>query len=460
MSVSIVILAAGEGSRMRSSLPKVLHPIGGVPMLRRVIETSQKLEPKQIVVVCGHQSEQLQGAMDGVDGLRWVHQDKQLGTAHALSCALPLCDDEDSVLVLYADVALVSHTTLVTFLNLSSLGLGVLTARVPDPSGLGRIVRSEDHAVQAIVEHKDASEPVLQINEINSGIMCARASQFKSWIPRIGRNNQQKEYYLTDVVALSVEENTPVVGHCVESFQEVLGVNSLWQLQQQERFFQERQAKQLCDAGVHVVDAHRFRLEACDFHIEKDVVIEPDVCLKGSVKIASGCRIGQGSILENVTLGHQVGVEPYSILEGVEVAANAKIGPFARLRPGTVLEKHTKVGNFVELKKTHLGAYSKVSHLSYLGDSHVGERVNIGAGTITCNYDGVNKYQTQIDSGAFIGANSSLVAPVHIGSQATIGAGSVIAKDAPAKQLTLGRAKQKSIASWVSPRGEQTTACD
>lgn len=457
MSLSIVILAAGEGSRMCSSLPKVLHPIGGVPMLTRVIETAIKLDPKQIIVVCGHQSEHLQLAMRVFEQeIQWVHQEEQLGTAHALSCALPLCDDDHTILVLYADVALVSHETLEKFLNLSAGNLGVLTSRVPDPTGFGRIVRANNHRIEAIVEHKDASEAVLTIDEINSGIMCARASQFKSWMPRIGQNNQQKEYYLTDVVALSVDDGVPVKGYCVEEFQEVLGVNSLWQLQEQERYYQHRQAKQLCDAGVHVIDANRIRLEAVDCDIARDVVIEPDVCLRGEVRIASGCRIGQGAILENVTLGAKVDIQPYSVLEGVEVAANVSVGPFARLRPGTVLEENSKVGNFVELKKTHLGSGSKVSHLSYLGDSQVGQSVNIGAGTITCNYDGVNKFKTIIEDGAFVGANSSLVAPVNVGAHATVGAGSVIAKNAPGKQLTLARAKQKTIEHWVSPRHVET----
>lgn len=448
-ALHIVILAAGEGKRMKSSVPKVLQKIAGKPMLAHVIDAARTLEPAGLHIVYGHGGAQVREAFAEQKDLQWAEQAEQKGTGHAVQQAMPGIPDKARVLVLYGDVPLIRGDTLQAMLAFDA-SLVVLAAELENPTGYGRVVLDAIGNVAAIVEQKDATPEQRAIHLINTGMIAAHAHMLKKWLAGLKNNNAQGEYYLTDVFAAAAHEyQAATVVRCGDVI-ETEGANDPWQLMQLERAFQTRFAKKLAEQGVRFNDAARFDLRG-ELSVGTDVEIDIDVIIEGKVTLGSGVKIGPFCRLKNVSLGDGVQVHPHSDLEGVVAAANCTIGPFARLRPGTELSEGVHIGNFVETKKTKIGKGSKANHLSYLGDAVIGEKVNIGAGTITCNYDGVNKFQTTIEDGVFVGSNSSLVAPITIAKDATIGAGSVITKNAPAEQLTLTRAKQQSIAGWHRP---------
>ncbi len=449
MALKVVVLAAGQGTRMRSNWPKVLHPLGGKPILHRLLDSVNQIEPEQICVVYGHQGELLRDETNQYD-IEWVYQADQLGTAHAVQQSLEHIQAEDTVLVLTADVPLISSGTLSSLMALVDQAMALVTVSLPDASGYGRIVRDANGNVQRIVEHKDASPEERMISEINTGIMGFKGAFLLENLPNIQNQNAQKEFYLTDILALAVDQGHKVQTLEVQNPVEVEGVNTKSQLAALERRFQLQNAEQLMEAGLTLLDPARFDLRGSLNH-GKDSVVDVNVVFEGNNTIGSKCLIGANCVLKNVTLGDGVEIKPMSILEDVQIGHNAAIGPFARLRPGTEVSDDAKIGNFVEIKKAKLGKGSKVSHLSYIGDAKIGEEVNIGAGTITCNYDGVNKHLTEIEDGAFIGSNSSLVAPVKIGKESNVGAGSVISKDTPAGKLSLARAKQITLDKWLRP---------
>ena len=449
--LSIVILAAGQGTRMKTTCPKVIQTIAGVPMLQRVIDAAKALNPHQIIIIHGDNGDLLKQKLNN-PSIKWVYQARQLGTAHAVKQALPHIDNDHGVLVLYGDVPLIQSETLINLVQKSSGHVGLLTTTLNDPTGFGRIIRNECNHVINIIEHNDASPNIKMIKEINTGIVYAPNEQLTHWISQINNKNQQKEYYLTDIIPLAVADGISIINIEVEETMTVMGANTLWQLMELERFYQKQQAKKWCDAGVRIIDPSRIDIRCHTIEIGEDTCIDPNVVLEGEIHIGQGCSIGHGSILRNVTLADSVIIKPYSVIEDSQINCHSEIGPFARVRPGSNIGVAAKVGNFVEIKQTRIGDRSKVSHLTYLGNSCIEEAVNIGAGTITCNYDGLNKHTTTIEQGAFIGANSTLIAPVTIKKEATIGAGSVISHTAPEKQLTLSRSKQLSIKNWVPPR--------
>lgn len=454
MRADIVILAAGQGSRMKSSLPKVLHPIAGKPMLEHVIlsaqQTQEVIGKGEIHVVIGHGAEMVKDALGHYD-LNWVEQTEQLGTGHAVQQVLPGCKGADVVLVLYGDVPLIHSSTLQSLLAASNgERLGLLTINLPNPSGYGRIVRDGFGNVQAIVEDKDSTPEQLSINEVNTGIMAIPGSKLSDWVMGLDNNNAQKEYYLTDVVARAVEESTPVVHVQPQKATEVEGVNSRVQLTELERSLQKELATALMTSGVTIVDPARLDIRG-NIKTGRDIFLDINVVLEGDVELADNVTVEPGCIIRNSKVGEGAVVKANSILENAVVAADCEIGPFARLRPGANLAEKARVGNFVEIKKANIGVGSKVNHLSYVGDAEIGSGVNVGAGVVTCNYDGVNKHQTIIGDDAFIGTNSSLVAPVTLGKGATTGAGSVITKEVEDNQLAVGRARQRNIDGWERP---------
>ena len=445
----VVILAAGEGKRMRSALPKVLQPVGGQPMLAHVIDTARQLRPAGIHVVYGHGGDAVRAAFAGQEDLLWAEQAQQFGTGHAVQQAMPEIPATVDVLVLYGDVPLVSADTLRALVQAPGL-LRVLVAELDDPTGYGRIMRDPQGRVAAIVEHRDASEEQRRIGTVNTGIIAAESDSLKRWLSRLSNENAQGEYYLTDVFAMAAEEYNAAEMVEVADPLDVEGANDPWQLAQLERAYQLRRARELCLAGARLLDPARVDQRGT-VRVGRDVEIDVNVVLEGEVELGDGVRIGPFTRLRNVRLGPGTEVRAHCDLEGVVTEGAAQIGPFARLRPGTVLADGVRIGNFVEAKNAVLGVASKANHLSYLGDARVGAGVNIGAGTITCNYDGVNKAGTVIGDGAFVGSNSALVAPVEIGAGATIGAGSVITRNAPADTLTVARARQSSIEGWQRP---------
>ena len=454
MRADIVILAAGQGSRMKSSLPKVLHPIAGKPMLEHVILSAQQTQKiigqGQIHVVIGHGAEKVKAAL-GHYNLNWVEQKEQLGTGHAVQQAVPGCKGADVVLVLYGDVPLIHASSLQSLLAASNgERLGLLTINLANPSGYGRIVRDGFGNVQAIVEVKDASPEQLAINEVNTGIMAIPGDKLENWVMNLNSENAQHEFYLTDIVSMSVAEETPVVHVQPQKAIEVEGVNSRVQLMELERAFQKQLADNLMVNGVTIMDPQRLDIRG-NLKAGKDVLLDINVVLEGDVELADNVTIEPGCVIRNSKIGEGAVIKANSILEDAVVSAHCEVGPFARLRPGAELAEKARVGNFVEIKKAVIGEGSKVSHLSYIGDAEVGTEVNIGAGSITCNYDGVNKHKTIIGDGAFIGTNSALVAPVNIGAGATTGAGSTISKDVPAGQLGVARARQKNNPNWKRP---------
>ncbi|VVC74791.1 Bifunctional protein GlmU [Aquicella siphonis] len=454
MTIQVVILAAGQGKRMHSSLPKVMHALAGKPLLKHVIDTALAVAPgKKPVIVYGHQGQILRDQL-GEQDASWVEQKEQLGTGHALLQAMPAVKDQDRVLVLYGDVPLISVNTLNKLIAATpAQGLGMITARLPDPAGYGRILRDAHNQIVGIVEEKDATETERAITEINPGIYLLQGSHLKKWLPRLGNTNAQGEYYLTDVITLAVNESIPVQAVQPAKTEEILGVNDRIQLARLERFYQREAAENLMRQGVTLLDPERVDIRG-EVRIGRDVVIDVNVILEGRVVIGDRCLIGAHTILRDTTLGENVEIRPHSLIDGAQIADECVIGPFARVRPGTQLGGKVHIGNFVEVKKSRIAEGTKINHLSYIGDSKIGRQVNIGAGTITCNYDGVNKHRTIIGDNAFIGSCTQLVAPVTVGARATIGAGSTIIHDAPPDKLTLSRAPQQTIDHWQRPLPE------
>lgn len=445
----VIILAAGAGKRMKSALPKVLQPIAGRPMLAHVIDTARQLQPEAIHVVYGHGGEAVRQEFADQPDLRWAEQREQLGTGHAVLQAMPEVPDAATVLVLYGDVPLIRGETLRHLLSQPGR-LAVLVAEVADPTGYGRIVRNAEGKVGAIVEQKDASDEQRSIRTINTGIITAESTALRRWLSQLSNANAQREYYLTDIFAAAASDYTPAEMAFVQDPQDAEGANDPWQLAQLERAWQLREVRALCAQGARVLDPARLDIRGT-VTVGSDVQIDVNVILEGRVVLGDGVSIGAFTRLKDVSLAAGTVVKPHCDLDGVISEGAAEIGPFARLRPGTVLAEGSHVGNFVETKKVVLGAGSKANHLTYLGDAVIGSKVNIGAGTITCNYDGVNKSQTTIGDRAFIGSNSSLVAPVVIGEGATVAAGSVITRGAPADKLTVARARQETIDGWKRP---------
>ena len=450
MSLDIVILAAGQGTRMRSALPKVLHPVAGKPMLGHVIDTARKLAPRKIHVVIGHGAELVRERLTA-DDINFVLQSEQLGTGHAVAQALPALQAE-KVLILYGDVPLTQVETLTRLLEQANDSqLGLLTVNLADPAGYGRIVRNAAGVVQAIVEHKDASDAQRAIREGNTGILAVPGKRLGDWLGRLSNSNAQGEYYLTDVIAMAVADGLVVATETAQDEMEVLGANDRIQLAQLERHYQQRAARQLMAQGVTLLDPARFDLRG-EASVGRDVLIDVNVILEGKVVIEDDVQIGPNCVIKDSVLRRGAIVKANSHLEGAEVGEGADCGPFARLRPGARLGAKAHVGNFVELKNAVLGDGAKAGHLSYLGDAEIGARTNIGAGTITCNYDGANKHRTVMGEDVFIGSNSSIVAPVTLGNGATTGAGSTVTQDVPAKALAVGRAKQRNIEGWKRPQ--------
>ncbi|WP_165857162.1 bifunctional UDP-N-acetylglucosamine diphosphorylase/glucosamine-1-phosphate N-acetyltransferase GlmU [Marinobacter sp. JSM 1782161] len=446
----VVILAAGEGSRMKSSLPKVLHPVAGKPMLHHVIDTARSLDAAGIHVVIGHGADKVRASISD-DNLHWALQEQQLGTGHAVAQALPDVPEDARVLVLYGDVPLIRSETLSHLAGqVSETALGLLTVELPDPDGYGRIVRDDGGNVQAIVEQKDASDDQKRIREVNTGILGVHARHLKDWLPQLSNSNAQGEYYLTDVIAMAASRDVAVkVAHPQTAF-EVQGVNNRIQLAELERWHQAEEARRLMIEGATLLDPARVDVRG-RLEVGRDVVIDVNAVFEGDVTLADGVEIGPNCLLRNARLGPGTRVEANSVIDGAIVGAGAQIGPFARLRPGTELADRTKVGNFVETKKAVVGEGSKINHLSYVGDATLGRDVNVGAGTITCNYDGVNKHQTRIGDGVFVGSNTALVAPVSIADNATVGAGSTITRNIEADELAVARGRQRNIQNWSRP---------
>ena len=450
MSLDIVILAAGQGTRMRSALPKVLHPVAGKPMLGHVIDTARKLAPRKIHVVIGHGAELVRERLTA-DDINFVLQSEQLGTGHAVAQALPALQAE-KVLILYGDVPLTQVETLTRLLEQANDSqLGLLTVNLANPAGYGRIVRNAAGVVQAIVEHKDASDAQRAIREGNTGILAVPGKRLGDWLGRLSNSNAQGEYYLTDVIAMAVADGLVVATETAQDEMEVLGANDRIQLAQLERHYQHRAARQLMAQGVTLLDPARFDLRG-EASVGRDVLIDVNVILEGKVVIEDDVQIGPNCVIKDSVLRRGAIVKANSHLEGAELGEGADCGPFARLRPGARLGAKAHVGNFVELKNAVLGDGAKAGHLSYLGDAEIGARTNIGAGTITCNYDGANKHRTVMGEDVFIGSNSSIVAPVTLGNGATTGAGSTVTQDVPAKALAVGRAKQRNIEGWKRPQ--------
>jgi len=449
MSLDIVILAAGQGTRMRSALPKVLHPVADKPMLGHVIDTARSLQPSSILVVIGHGADKVRERLAATD-LNFVIQAEQLGTGHAVAQALPQLS-ADTVLILYGDVPLIEPATLQRLLGLvNDNQLGLLTVELADPAGYGRIVRDEQGVVQAIVEHKDASAAQRQIGEGNTGILAVPGKRLADWLGRLSNSNAQGEYYLTDVIAMAVADGLVVATERASDEMEVLGANDRIQLAQLERHYQYRAGRQLMAQGVTLIDPARFDVRG-EVSVGRDVTIDINVILEGRVVIEDDVQIGPNCVIKDSVLRKGAIVKANSHLDGAEMGEGADCGPFARLRPGTKLGAKAHVGNFVELKNAVLGEGAKAGHLSYLGDAEIGARTNIGAGTITCNYDGANKFRTVMGEDVFIGSNNALVAPVNLGDRVTTGAGSVVTSDVPADTLAVGRAKQRNIEGWKRP---------
>jgi bifunctional UDP-N-acetylglucosamine pyrophosphorylase/glucosamine-1-phosphate N-acetyltransferase len=447
--MNIVILAAGMGKRMQSALPKVLHPLAGKPLLAHVVDTAQTLQPGTLCIVYGHGGDAVPSSFAD-RGLSFALQEPQLGTGHAVAQAMPQLDDKVPTLVLYGDVPLTTSATLQRLLaSAGSDKLAVLTVTVADPSGYGRIVREQGKIVR-IVEQKDASADERTINEINTGIIVAPTGKLRQWLAALSNDNAQGEYYLTDVIAAAVADGVEVVSAQPDDIAETLGINSKLQLAELERLHQRRVANALLEQGVTLLDPARLDVRGT-LRCGRDVSIDVNCVFEGDVVIEDGATIGANCVIRNASIGARTQIKPFSHIDDAVIGSAAQIGPYARLRPGAKLGDEVHIGNFVEVKKSSIAARSKANHLAYIGDATIGSGVNVGAGVITCNYDGVNKFETIIEDDVFVGSDSQLVAPVRIGKGATIGAGTTLTKDAPAGQLTLSRAKQMSLASWQRP---------
>ena len=450
MAINVVILAAGQGKRMHSAVPKVLHRLAGKPLLAHVVEAARSLKPRVICVVYGHGGDQVPDAMAG-DGIKFVRQDKQLGTGHALRQALPYLDTAADTLVLYGDVPLISPRTLRNLTAGRGERLRLLTAVFNDPKGYGRILRDRRGNVSGIVEEKDATAEQRQIREGNTGLILLPTRPLGALLAKLSNRNAQGEYYLTDVVGLAINAGIRVDAVSPQTLREVQGVNSQRQLADLERVYQQHAAERLLESGVNLADPLRFDVRGT-LRCGKDVRIDVNCVFEGEVKLGDGVEVGPNCVIRNAAIGSKTKVAPFSMIDNAKIGARCVVGPFARIRPDTELADEVHVGNFVEVKASKIGKKSKANHLAYIGDSSVGRNVNVGAGTITCNYDGAHKHRTIIEDDVFIGSDTQLVAPVRIKRGATIGAGSTITKDAAAGQLTLSRTRQISISNWQRPR--------
>jgi bifunctional UDP-N-acetylglucosamine pyrophosphorylase / glucosamine-1-phosphate N-acetyltransferase len=450
MALHVVILAAGQGTRMKSDHPKVLQPLAGRPLLAHVLERAAGLGPHASHVVYGHGGEAVPAAFPDAE-VSWVLQAEQLGTGHAVAQAMPDVPEDATVLVLYGDVPLIEPGTLLPLVHAAeSDKLALLSVRLPDPDGYGRLVRDDHGRVLRIVEQHDATAAERTIDEVNTGILAAPAGRLRAWLGRLSNANTQREYYLTDVVAMAVQEDVAVEAMAAPTLTEVLGVNDRAQLAGLETDYRAQRAAALMAGGVTLADPQRLDVRG-RLECGRDVFIDVNAVFEGVVELADGVSIGPNAVIRNSRIGQGCVLRANTVIDGADVGPRCELGPFARIRPGTVLADGAKVGNFVEMKNSRIGAGSKVNHLSYVGDTEIGTQVNVGAGTITCNYDGANKHRTLIGDGAFIGSNTSLVAPVEIGAGATIGAGSTITKDAPAGELTVARTGQVTVHGWKRP---------
>jgi len=447
--MNVVILAAGQGKRMNSDLPKVLHRLAGTPLLGHVLAAARALKPSRIVIVYGHGGEAVRAMFDAQSDLVWVKQEPQLGTGHAVMQALPLLDDKLPTLVLYGDVPLIRATTLARLIEVAGKGVGLLTVEPDDPEGYGRIVRSRGK-VTRIVEEKDATPKQRAIREVNTGIMVVPTKKLKTWLNALKNDNAQKEYYLTDVIAAAVAAKVAVGTEQPDADWETLGVNSKTHLADLERFYQYETASLLLEKGVTLADPDRLDVRG-KLTFGRDVSIDINCIFEGEVVLGDGVVVGPHCLLRNVRVAAGTRIEAYCHFEDAVIGANCRLGPYARIRPGTRLAEGVHIGNFTEVKNSDIGAGSKANHLSYVGDSSVGRNVNIGAGTITCNYDGANKHRTIIEDDVFIGSDTQLVAPIRVGKGATLGAGTTLTRDAPPGELTVSRAKQVSIPGWKRP---------
>ena len=451
--ISAVILAAGKGTRMYSDLPKVLHTVAGKPMIKHVIDTANQLGAKNVHLIYGHGGELMRERLAN-ERVNWVFQAEQLGTGHAMQQAAPFFNDDENIVLLYGDAPLIQVETLQQLIAAKpEKGIALLTVHLDNPTGYGRIIRENGNVV-AIVEQKDANAEQLKIQEVNTGVMVADGASFNQWLAQLDNNNAQGEYYITDVIALANRDGRQVIAVQASDPMEVEGANNRLQLAALERHYQRVQAEKLLLAGVSLRDPNRFDLRGNLTH-GKDVEIDINVIIEGEVKLGNRVKIGAGCVLKNVTISDDVEIKPYSVLEDAIVGEKAAIGPFSRLRPGAELAAETHVGNFVEIKKSQVGKGSKVNHLSYIGDSEIGANCNIGAGVITCNYDGANKFKTQIGDDVFVGSDTQLVAPVSIANGATIGAGSTITKNVEADELVITRVPQRHIQNWARPRKQK-----
>jgi len=451
MTVKTIILAAGQGTRMRSALPKVLHKVANRSLLQHVYDTSKLVDENEVIIIYGHGGELVRETLSGLDA-QWVEQREQLGTGHAVLQADNLIENSDTVLILYGDVPLLSkHSVDGLLANVSAQSMALLTVDLPDPTGYGRIVRDNQGNVLKIVEQKDATEAEQQITEGNTGILAVKGEQLKNWIKRLDNSNAQQEFYLTDVIEMAVNDGITIKTSQPENIDEVLGVNNRKQLSHLERAYQNIQADKLMEQGITLLDPARVDCRGSFASLGQDISVDINVIFEGDNSIGNNVTIGANTIINNSVIADNVVILANCIIDNAQVGAGSKIGPFARLRPQAKLAEQVHIGNFVEIKKSTVAMGSKINHLSYIGDATIGSKVNVGAGTITCNYDGVNKFQTVIEDGAFIGSDTQLIAPVTVGKNATIGAGSTVTKNTPEGQLTLSRSKLISIQSWQRP---------
>ena len=451
MHLDVIILAAGQGTRMRSDTPKVLHTLGGIPLVQRVINTACQLTDTRVHLVYGHGGEAVRSALPSLP-VEWVEQAQQLGTGHAVQQAMANIGRDGTVLVLYGDVPLITDTTLKNLLQyVSDNSMGLLTVELDDPGGYGRIVRDQDGRVVRIVEHKDANEQERGIREINTGILAVRSGQLHDWLDRLDNRNASGEYYLTDIIEMAVTSGILVEAVQANEVIEVMGINDKRQLENMERALQKKIAERLMLEGVTLRDASRLDVRGT-LKTGRDVIIDVNVILEGDNSLGDRVSIGPNVIITDSVIGNDVVIKAHSVIENASIGAGAVIGPFARIRPESVLQDNAHIGNFVEIKKSTIGSGSKINHLSYIGDATVGRDVNIGAGTITCNYDGANKHQTIIGDDVFVGSDTQFIAPVSVGNGATIGAGSTITRDVPETKLTLSRSKQVTVDNWIRPR--------
>lgn len=450
--LNVVILAAGQGKRMYSKLPKVLHAIGGKPMLMRVIEVANTLNPTKLIIVHGHEAKQVRDTIENNmpdNNILWVFQDKQLGTGHALKCATKHLDTDAMTLVLYGDVPLINIDILKSMIDVYDDNIVMLTAELDNPTGYGRILRNQEFQIMGIVEEKDATQSEKFINEINTGFYVLPNKKLLSWLDQLSNNNQQGEYYLTDVVKIAYNAEVEINNVVAKHNYEIMGVNNKLELEHLERVCQTLIANKLLESGVTLIDKSRIDVRG-ELTTGMDCIIDVNCTFSGNVCLGHNVKIGPGCILHNVTVHDGVEIKPYSVIEDAEIGANSKIGPYSRIRPGTKLDADTHIGNFVEIKNSKIGIGSKVNHLTYIGDADIGASVNIGAGSVTCNYDGKNKFRTMIEDNVFVGSGTMMVAPVTLESGSIIGAGSTITKNAAANELTVARAKQVTVNGWVS----------